>query len=106
MESGHWVLYQSHQILHRDISISNILMPDNFLVSSSSNPSLYGGFLIDLDYAVRRNPDNGQFAASGAPHRTGTLPYIAIDILKDPTFPHLYHHDVESFLYVLIWCSV
>jgi hypothetical protein len=80
-------------------------MPDISL-TSFPNPSLYGGFLIDLDYAVRRDPANGQFNTSGAPHRTGTLPYMAIDILEDPTCPHVYDHDVESFLYVLVWCSV
>ncbi|KAH0559934.1 hypothetical protein GP486_003549 [Trichoglossum hirsutum] len=100
---GHWTLYHSHKILHRDISATNILMPDNSL---SPNQSLNGGFLIDLDYAVRRNPVSGQFMSSGAHHRTGTLPYMAIDILTDPAFPHLYDHDVESFLYVLIWCGI
>jgi serine/threonine protein kinase len=104
-ESGHWTLYHSHKILHRDISATNILMPDNSLTSISPNKSLNGGFLIDLDYAIRRNPVSGQFMSSGA-HRTGTLPYMAIDILTDPTFPHLYEHDVESFFYVLIWCGI
>jgi Fungal protein kinase len=31
---------------------------------------------------------------------------MAIDILNNEHGMHLYHHDVESFLYVLIWCCM
>lgn len=46
---------------------------------------------------------------SGTPERTGTYPFIAIDILQGAATglgaTHLYRHDLESFLYVLLWVS-
>ncbi|KAH0559931.1 hypothetical protein GP486_003546 [Trichoglossum hirsutum] len=96
---GHGTLYFDGGILHRDISRSNLLL------RPPSSP-LGAGFLIDLDYAIDINPESLQPASSGAPHRTGTLPYMAIDILNNNHGAHLYHHDVESFLYVLLWCCV
>jgi hypothetical protein len=35
--------------------------------------------------------------------RTGTSTYLAIDLLKKNPPPHLYRHELESFLYVLLW---
>lgn len=52
--------------------------------------------LIDLDVAKELNASN-----SGAQQITGTLPFIAIAVLKK--WPHTYRHDLESFLYVLLW---
>ena len=51
------------------------------------------GFLIDLDYAI----DIRRLENSGAHHRTGTLHFMAIDVLKAKS--HNYIHDIESFLY-------
>ncbi|KAF8806792.1 hypothetical protein BYT27DRAFT_7101319, partial [Phlegmacium glaucopus] len=40
----------------------------------------------------------------------GTLPFIAIEILcpqvGNQTQVHAYQHDLESFLYVLIWICI
>ncbi|TGZ76154.1 hypothetical protein EX30DRAFT_292827, partial [Ascodesmis nigricans] len=74
-------------ILHRDVSV-NIIM-----ISSSST----GGYLIDLDFAVLLSRQS----ASGAPHRTGTPEFMAIDVLVGRS--HAPRHDLESFFYVLIW---
>ncbi|CAG8504708.1 391_t:CDS:2 [Rhizophagus irregularis] len=35
-------------------------------------------------------------------HRTGTLPFMAIEILKHNA-EHTFQHDLESFFYVLCW---
>lgn len=74
-------------IMHRDISINNIM------IASSGT----GGYLIDLDFAVLLSRDS----ISGAPHRTGTVEFMAIEVLEG--LPHAPRHDLESFLYVLIW---
>ncbi|KAI5780635.1 hypothetical protein DFH27DRAFT_656955 [Peziza echinospora] len=42
--------------------------------------------------------------ARGAPHRTGTLPFISIGVLNGHL--HTYSHDLESFLYVLLWLCI
>ncbi|TGZ77319.1 hypothetical protein EX30DRAFT_205453 [Ascodesmis nigricans] len=74
-------------ILHRDVSVNNIMI-------SSPDP---GGYLIDLDFAVPLD----RRSASGAPHRTGTPEFMAIDVLEGCS--HAPRHDLESFFYVLIW---
>ncbi|KAF8435608.1 hypothetical protein BGX38DRAFT_1216645 [Terfezia claveryi] len=58
------------------------------------------GCLIDLDYAVVIAEQD----TSGIPERTGTYPFIAIAILKGAA-THRYRHDLESFLYVLLWVA-
>ena len=50
-------------------------------------------------------PDNG---ATKPRSRTGTGPFMAIDLLRKGPVPlHLYRHDLESFFYVLVYvCAV
>src|SRR3954453_12787458 len=91
--AGHRSL-QSRRILHRDISINNIMGYVDLDATSSQTDH---GFLIDLDFAV----DIDRLQASGAPHRTGTLDFIAIAVLEGKS--HSFRHDLESFLYVLIY---
>ena len=52
--------------------------------------------LIDLDLA--KVLGSGR---SGARHQTGTMEFMAIEVLQG--IDHTYRHDLESFLYVLIW---
>ncbi|KAJ7628424.1 hypothetical protein FB45DRAFT_918262 [Roridomyces roridus] len=65
------------------------------------------GLLIDVDYALVIKPDEGA-RKPAVGHRTGTLPFMAIDVLYFggdlPT--HEPKHDLESMLYVLIWMCV
>ncbi|KAG0699565.1 hypothetical protein DFH29DRAFT_1014299, partial [Suillus ampliporus] len=39
--------------------------------------------------------------------RTGTVPFMAFDLLtpegQSGNVEHLYHHDLESFMWVLVW---
>jgi hypothetical protein len=58
------------------------------------------GFLIDLDMAKTIGSDS-----SGAMNRTGTMEFMAINVLR-PSEPHSYRDDLESFFYVLIWICV
>ncbi|KAG6149295.1 hypothetical protein E4U37_006907 [Claviceps purpurea] len=77
-------------ILHRDISINNIIITD------PSKADGYKGMLIDLDLAKNMNE-----GPSGARFRTGTIEFMAIGVLLGQQ--HTYRHDLESFLYVFIW---
>jgi serine/threonine protein kinase len=88
---GHRNLYEHHYILHRDVSVFNIMIDDS--------PRPECGFLIDLDLAIRRD----RLAASGASHRTGTLDFMATGLLHGQ--PHTFRHDLESFFFVLIWIA-
>ncbi|KAF8447110.1 hypothetical protein BGX38DRAFT_1046301, partial [Terfezia claveryi] len=98
---GHASLFFQGGILHRDISPNNIIVIDD----TASDPFAWiwprdtplRGCLIDLDYAIEASAQ-----PSGALDRTGTYPFIAIQVLRGRE-RHRYRHDLESFLYVLIW---
>ena len=77
-------------ILHRDVSIGNIMLTENE----------DDGFLIDYDLATRTSIDR----ASGAPGKTGTKVFMAIGALLGE--PHNFMHDLESFFWVLFWICI
>ena len=82
-------------ILHRDISVGNILV--------SEDES--GGFLIDLDHAIRVDRAEN----SGAPGRTGTRVFMSIGLLRQSDSqrgPHSFMDDLESVFWVLFWICV
>ena len=87
--SGHEDLLNAG-ILHRDISVGNIMLTEN-----EDN-----GFLIDLDLA-NKTSDN---QASGTPSKTGTKIFMAIGALLGE--PHSFMHDLESFFWVLFWICI
>ncbi|KAK3367307.1 hypothetical protein B0T24DRAFT_387668 [Lasiosphaeria ovina] len=81
-------------VLHRDISINNLLVnedPDN-----PSRPS----FLIDLDLAIKEDREG----SSGARGKTGTRAFMAIGALLGEQ--HSFMHDLESFFWVLFWICI
>uniref|UniRef100_A0A0B7KK63 non-specific serine/threonine protein kinase n=1 Tax=Bionectria ochroleuca TaxID=29856 RepID=A0A0B7KK63_BIOOC len=81
-------------LLHRDISINNLMMNED-----EKNPS-WTAFLIDLDLAVRGQREG----ASGAKGKTGTRAFMAIGALLDDE--HSFMHDLESFFWVLFWICI
>ncbi|EIM84736.1 uncharacterized protein STEHIDRAFT_158452 [Stereum hirsutum FP-91666 SS1] len=92
---GHYVIYKKTGILHRDLSVSNIM----FLRRSGR----IIGALNDWDLSaseVRSSPPT-------ALHRTGTAAFMALNLLKRPdgSVPHLYCYDLESFAWILVWCA-
>ncbi|KAF2457385.1 hypothetical protein BDY21DRAFT_385711 [Lineolata rhizophorae] len=79
---AHQSLYVDGKILHRDISENNIMITD------PKRADGFKGLPIDLDFAkVGSGP-------SGTRHRTGTMQFMAIEVLLD--FSHTYRHDLES----------
>ncbi|KAL5354469.1 hypothetical protein ACLOAV_000558 [Pseudogymnoascus australis] len=90
---GHKSLLEDGKILHRDISQNNIIITE---AASKEEPA---GRLIDLDLAKELDS-----VPSGASHRTGTMQFMAIEVLQGKG--HTYRHDLESFFYVLIWMCI
>ncbi|KAF2468324.1 uncharacterized protein BDR25DRAFT_335443 [Lindgomyces ingoldianus] len=78
---GHESLLDAN-ILHRDISIGNVML----------NMAEDDGFLIDREHA------------SGAPSKTGTKVFMAIGALYGED--HNFMHDLESFFWVLFWTCI
>ncbi|KAI1451235.1 hypothetical protein F4805DRAFT_464040 [Annulohypoxylon moriforme] len=90
---GHKSLLETG-ILHRDISINNLMINED-----GSNPSPLG-FLIDLDLAIKVQREG----ASGAKGKTGTRAFMAIGALLGEQ--HTFMHDLESFFWVLFWICI
>ena len=86
----HRSLFTDGKILHRDISENNIIVTD------PEKADGFKGMLIDLDLAKEEGK-----GPSGARHRTGTMEFMAIEVLLG--ISHTYRHDLEAFFYVLIW---
>ncbi|KAB2569172.1 hypothetical protein DBV05_g12152 [Lasiodiplodia theobromae] len=84
---GHESLLEKAKILHRDISIGNVLL----------NDAEDDGFLIDVDLAIKTDREE----ASGAPSKTGTKVFMAIGALYGED--HSFMHDLESFFWLLFW---
>jgi hypothetical protein len=86
---GHESLRQKAGLLHRDISIGNLMVDkDN------------RGFLIDLDLAIKEE----RITASGVKGKTGTRAFMAIGVLLGEQ--HSFMHDLESFFWVLFWICI
>ncbi|KZT29130.1 hypothetical protein NEOLEDRAFT_1057310, partial [Neolentinus lepideus HHB14362 ss-1] len=96
--TAHRDLLNMAGILHRDISLNNIMLID---MPDGSRK----GLLIDLDYAVVYPEPEDKVPGSAA--RTGTTPFMAHGVLvaRGPV-RHQPHWDLESFLYVLIWICI
>ncbi|KAF8415967.1 hypothetical protein EV426DRAFT_628394 [Tirmania nivea] len=107
-------LFAGLVVLHRDLSPQNIIYTSKpqvvvhqWILGGTREAEVVGGTmthlygaLIDLDYAVDLGSPEGR--ASGAADRTGTYPFIAMGVLGNGEM-HRYRHDLESFLYVLLW---
>jgi len=77
-------------ILHRDISENNIVITK---AAAKGDPK---GMLFDLDLAKELD---GQ--PSGARHRTGTMQFMAIEVLEG--YGHTYRHDLESLFFTFLY---
>ncbi|KAI5799245.1 hypothetical protein DFH27DRAFT_88565 [Peziza echinospora] len=91
----HQSLLENAGILHRDVSINNVMINKNPMEGKPK------GFLIDLDLAK----DINRTENTGNQHKTGTLEFMAIGVLVGLE-PHSYYHDLESFYYLLIWLCI
>lgn len=63
------------------------------------------GVLNDWDMASPVN-DQGDVSSPTASYATGTIPFMAHDLLDANPPAHLYRHDLESFMYILIWAAI
>ncbi|KAK0455759.1 uncharacterized protein EV420DRAFT_1310416 [Desarmillaria tabescens] len=88
----HKWLYDHPRILHRDISMANLM----YQINSMGNVT---GVLNDFDLSSLLPVDK-----TTSFRRMGTPPYMALDLLKaqDDTRPHLYRHDLEALFCVML----
>ena len=98
---GHYSLFFDGKILHRDIS------PNNIIITDPDKADGFSGMLIDTDLSTTVDI-GGKNQRSGAQRMTGTLKYMAIEVvqlaIRDARhdLEHTYRHDLESFFYVFL----
>ncbi|CAL1698516.1 unnamed protein product [Somion occarium] len=121
----HYVFIQI-KILHRDISITNVMFyrePGGHVVGVLSDWDLStyrNGLLVkgevesDLTPTIPKDDEQDpkdakddseeeQPTRKKARYRTGTGPFMALDLLSTTTILHRYRHDLESFFYLLCY---
>ncbi|KAA8893951.1 hypothetical protein FN846DRAFT_461077 [Sphaerosporella brunnea] len=96
---GHCHMVYQHQILHRDVSVNNVILTT---APDAGGNLITGGALIDFDLAISTT----RTASSGATQRIGTFDFMAHEILASQSTPHTPLHDLESFFYVLLWLII
>jgi hypothetical protein len=97
MISGQFHAYTEGKVLQCDLSDNNLIYDRKDGVSK--------GILNDWDMASLVDEIGGT-TLSTARHRSGTVPFMAIDRLDINPPAHLYRLDFESFLYILIWTTI
>ncbi|PBK66012.1 hypothetical protein ARMSODRAFT_960459 [Armillaria solidipes] len=90
----HW-LYENPKILHRDMSLNNLMYRKRH--DNSKGKIRILGVLNDFDLSSLIPLEE-----AASLHRTGTPPYMAHELLGRSDVSHLYRHDVEAFYYVLL----
>ncbi|KAF8191344.1 hypothetical protein BJ912DRAFT_902593 [Pholiota molesta] len=83
--------YFKAHILHRDISVGNIIICGT------------RGLLIDWDMCAKANPEKKVARRS---KRTGTWQFMSIALLRKPTHYHDIEDDRESAFYVMLWTAL
>ncbi|RPD55000.1 hypothetical protein L227DRAFT_484800, partial [Lentinus tigrinus ALCF2SS1-6] len=109
--TGHRLAWEKAGLLHRDISLGNIL------IVVEPNKAGFVGFLHDFDYSSMTEPapdDLAPASTSYAPRdvdkpelreRTGTRYFMACELLRggQSGVVHRVYHDLESYYWVLLW---
>ena len=91
--AGYEWVHETGKILHRDISINNIMYRED--------AKRISGVLIDYDLAV--DVDRSHELGQSSKQRTGTKPFMAIGLLADSPETHNFKHDLESLFYCYLW---
>ncbi|KAF8573423.1 hypothetical protein K439DRAFT_1642992 [Ramaria rubella] len=89
---AHRELYFKAGIIHRDISLGNLLI-------NRGGQEGNRGLIIDFDQAIRAD-----VVSRNPPHMVGTLPFISRNVLSGEG-PHTYFDDLESFYYVFAYIA-
>ncbi|KAF8588393.1 hypothetical protein K439DRAFT_1629854 [Ramaria rubella] len=89
---AHRELYFKAGIIHRDISVGNLLI-------NRGGREGNRGLIIDFDHAMRAD-----VVSRNPPQLVGTLPFISRNVLEGEG-PHTYFDDLESFYYVFAYIA-
>jgi len=87
-------------ILHRDLSLNNIMCRIVKELGAEDKIHVYG-VLTDYDLSSWVASLRTDYTKTSQ-QRTGTPPYMAQELLKGTSHTHLYRHDVESLFYIML----
>ncbi|KAH9903276.1 hypothetical protein C8Q73DRAFT_45860 [Cubamyces lactineus] len=97
---AHQSAWEDHGILHRDLSVGNILIYER---PSVPKPEVVG-LLADWDLAKPRQLVLKPKASQ--PSRSGTWQFLSAGLGFFPNKPHVLSDDLESVMHVLNWLSL
>jgi len=105
-------------ILHRDLSPGNIVI----VPEQDGNRDTSGGLLIDWDLC-KVTDASANLVSAHRNSRTvsstfdvqfrvlthfyqGTWQFMAVELIENPSIPHIPEHDLESVFWVLLWVTI
>ncbi|KAJ2557135.1 hypothetical protein EV175_001532 [Coemansia sp. RSA 1933] len=91
-------IFEQCNVLHRDISVNNILVVRDFEGQSASQP--VRGLLINYDHAICTDQRYRSHS-----RRSGSLPFMSIHNLEAHESERTPLDDWESLLYVICWLA-
>ncbi|KAI9061550.1 hypothetical protein FKP32DRAFT_1552328, partial [Trametes sanguinea] len=97
---AHKDAWEIHGVLHRDVSVGNILIFDGVPGSSSSPIGLLADWELSKTKEQILDPHPSQHA------RSGTWQFMSVALQKYDWKPHLLSDDLESFMHVLNWIAL
>ncbi|TFK84675.1 hypothetical protein K466DRAFT_665016 [Polyporus arcularius HHB13444] len=97
---AHQGAYEKCKIIHRDISVGNMLIIPTLLLGSNGKilGVLWKGVLSDWELAK-----DVDVAFARQPERTGTWQFMSLHSLMHPTLPVTVADELESFFHVLLY---
>ncbi|OSD00245.1 hypothetical protein PYCCODRAFT_1371632 [Trametes coccinea BRFM310] len=98
--AAHQDAYEKAKVMHRDISVGNILiLPPN----AENKQSTYRGLLADWELS---KPLDHYMSDARHPDRTGTWQFMSVHIQDRPAAQVEIADELESFLHVMIYCAI
>ncbi|KAI9062391.1 hypothetical protein FKP32DRAFT_1677338 [Trametes sanguinea] len=97
---AHQDAYEKARIMHRDISVGNILI---IPPTSKNGKTTYQGLLADWELSKRLDDYEND---ARHPDRTGTWQFMSVYIQDHPEAQIEIADELESFLHVMIYCAI
>ncbi|KAI0653517.1 hypothetical protein C8Q70DRAFT_1059229 [Cubamyces menziesii] len=99
---AHEEAYTKANIIHRDISVGNILLVP-WGIHPEDGRTIYRGLLTDWELSKRIGYNESEARDS---NRTGTWQFQSVNALRYPTARIEIADELESFFHVLLYCAM
>ena len=96
---GHYAAYRCGRVLHRDLSVNNLM------IDWDESNDHHIGILSDWNLASLIDKLNDA-VPTHLSNITGMVLFVSVNLLSALPPSHQYFHDLESSLYILVWASV